>query len=103
MYTLQALWTQAREGLDVTTILFDNRSYAILNIELSRVGAGAGGPRAQSLLDLSHPDLDFVALARGMGVDATRPETAEELTDALTRAMAEPGPKLIDVPLPARL
>jgi acetolactate synthase-1/2/3 large subunit len=103
MYTLQALWTQAREGLDVTTILFDNRSYAILNIELGRVGAGAGGPRAQSLLDLSHPDLDFVALARGMGVDATRPETAEELTDALTNAMAEPGPKLIDVPLPARL
>jgi acetolactate synthase-1/2/3 large subunit len=100
---LQALWTQAREGLDVTTILFDNRSYAILNIELGRVGAGAGGPRAQSLLDLSHPDLDFVALARGMGVDATRPETAEELNDALTRAMAEPGPKLIDVPLPARL
>ncbi len=103
MYTLQALWTQAREGLDVTTILFDNRSYAILNIELSRVGAGAGGPRAHSLLDLSNPDLDFVALARGMGVDATRPETAEELTAALRRALAEPGPHLIDVPLPSRL
>jgi acetolactate synthase-1/2/3 large subunit len=103
MYTLQALWTQAREGLDVTTILFDNRSYAILNIELSRVGAGAGGPRAHSLLDLSNPNLDFVALARGMGVDATRPETAEELTAALQHALAEPGPHLIDVPLPARL
>ena len=103
MYTLQALWTQAREGLDVTTILFDNRSYAILNIELSRVGAGAGGPRAHSLLDLSHPDLDFVSLARGMGVDATRPETAEELAAALGRALAEPGPHLIDVPLPSRL
>ena len=73
MYTLQSLWTQAREGLDVTTILFDNRSYAILNIELGRVGAGAGGPRAQSLLDLTNPTLDFVALAKGMGVDATRP------------------------------
>jgi len=103
MYTLQSLWTQAREGLDVTTILFDNQSYAILNIELGRVGAGAGGPRAQSLLDLTNPSLDFVALAKGMGVDATRPETAEELTAALERSFAEPGPHLIDVPLPARL
>jgi len=103
MYTLQALWTQAREGLDVTTVLFDNRSYAILNIELGRVGAGAGGPRAHALLDLSDPDLDFVALARGMGVDATRPASAEELTDALERAFEEPGPHLIDVPLPAKL
>jgi acetolactate synthase-1/2/3 large subunit len=103
MYTLQSLWTQAREGLDVTTILLDNRSYAILNIELGRVGAGAGGPKAQSLLDLSNPDLDFVALARGMGVDATRPETGEELTSALERALDEPGPHLIDVPLPSRL
>jgi acetolactate synthase-1/2/3 large subunit len=103
MYTLQSLWTQAREGLDVTTILFDNQSYAILNIELGRVGAGAGGPRAQSLLDLTKPSLDFVALAKGMGVDATRPETADELTAALERSFAEPGPHLIDVPLPARL
>jgi acetolactate synthase I/II/III large subunit len=103
MYTLQALWTQAREGLDVTTIVFDNRSYAILNIELGRVGAAAGGPKAQSLLDLSNPDLDFVALARGMGVDAVRPDTAEALTTALDRALAEPGPHLIDVPLPSRL
>jgi acetolactate synthase I/II/III large subunit len=103
MYTLQALWTQAREGLDVTTILFDNRSYAILNIELGRVGADAHGPKAQSLLDLTNPDLDFVALAQGMGVDATRPETADELTSALERALAEPGPHLIDVLLPSRL
>ena len=102
MYTLQALWTQAREGLDVTTILFDNRSYAILNIELSR-GRPAPGPRAHSLLDLSNPDLDFVALSRGMGVDATRPETAEELTAAFRLTLAEPGPHLIDVPLPSRL
>jgi acetolactate synthase-1/2/3 large subunit len=103
MYTIQALWTQAREGLDVTTMLFDNRSYAILNIELSRVGAGAGGPRAQSLLDLSNPNLDFVALAQGMGVDATRPASAEELTAALERSFEEPGPHLIDVMLPSRL
>jgi acetolactate synthase-1/2/3 large subunit len=70
---------------------------------LSRVGAGAGGPRAQSLLDLSNPDLDFVALARGMGVPAVRPETAEDLTDAIERALAEPGPHVVCAPLPARL
>lgn len=105
MYTLQALWTQAREGLDVTTVLLDNRSYAILEIELARVGAaaGGGGPRARSLLELTNPELDFVSLARGMGVDATRPGSAEELTVALERALAEPGPHLIAVPLPARL
>ena len=103
MYTLQALWTQAREQLDVTTLLFDNRSYAILNIELGRVGAGAGGPRAQSLLDLTNPTLDFVQLARGMGIDATRPETAEDLTAELERALSTPGPHLIDAVLPSRL
>jgi acetolactate synthase-1/2/3 large subunit len=97
MYTLQSLWTQAREGLDVTTVLYDNRSYAILNIELGRVGAGAGGPRAQSLLDLSNPTLDWVALARGMGVDATRPDNAEEFTDALERSLREPGPHVVVV------
>lgn len=104
MYTLQALWTQAREGLDVTTVLLDNRSYAILEIELARVGAaGGGGPRARSLLDLTGPELDFVALARGMGVEATRPADAQELTAVLERALAEPGPHLVDVRLPARL
>ena len=55
MYTIQALWTQAREGLDVTTVILSNRSYAILNLELTRVGAGAGGPRAESLLELCEP------------------------------------------------
>ena len=68
MYTLQSLWTQAREGLDVTTVIFNNRSYAILNLELSRVGAPTDG-NAADLFDLSRPPLDFVALARGMGVD----------------------------------
>jgi acetolactate synthase-1/2/3 large subunit len=103
MYTLQALWTQAREGLDVTTVIFDNRSYAILNIELGRVGAGSGGPRAQSLLDISNPDLDFVALARGMGVPATQPDSAEELVTALERSIAEPGPHVIVATLPSRI
>jgi acetolactate synthase-1/2/3 large subunit len=102
MYTLQSLWTQAREGLDVTTIVFDNRSYAILNLELSRVGARTDG-NAADLFDLSRPPLDFVALARGMGVDATRAETVDDVTASLERAFAEPGPHLIDAILPARL
>ena len=97
MYTLQALWTQAREGLGVTTVVLSNRSYAILNIELHRVGADAGGPQARRLLDLSEPDLDFCALARGMGVPARRAETAEELTAALEAGFAEAGPSVIEV------
>jgi acetolactate synthase-1/2/3 large subunit len=99
MYTLQALWTQAREGLNVTTVVLANRSYAILNMELHRVGAGGGGPLARRLLDLTDPDLDFVALARGMGVPAQRVETAETLTAALESSFREPGPSLIEVPL----
>jgi acetolactate synthase-1/2/3 large subunit len=96
MYTPSALWTMAREGLDVTTVIVDNGSYAILNMELSRVGAGEPGPRARSLLDLHDPSLDFVALATGMGVPAERATTGEELVAALQRAYAEPGPHLID-------
>jgi acetolactate synthase I/II/III large subunit len=99
MYTLQALWTQAREGLNVTTVLLSNRSYAILNLELQRVGADAGGPLSRRLLDLTDPDLDFVALSRGMGVPAQRVETAEALTVAMERSFGEAGPSLIEVPL----
>ncbi|SFL94292.1 acetolactate synthase large subunit [Geodermatophilus ruber] len=102
MYTVQALWTQAREQLDVTTIVCDNGSYAILEGELDRVGAGGGGTRAEQLLRLDGPALDFVALAAGMGVPATRATTAEELADALRKALAEPGPHLIDAVLPGR-
>jgi acetolactate synthase-1/2/3 large subunit len=102
MYTLQSLWTQARENLDVTTIIFNNRSYAILSLELSRVGARTDG-NAADLFDISRPPLDFVALARGMGVEGTRAETADELVRALEHALSEPGPHLIDAILPARL
>ncbi len=96
MYTIQALWTQAHEGLDVTTIILNNRSYAILNMELARVGAADPGPKALSMLDLSVPPIDFVAIARGLGVPAVRPESAEAFTVALERAIAEPGPHLIE-------
>ena len=99
MYTLQALWTQAREGLNVTTVVLSNRSYAILNMELHRVGADAGGPMARRLLDLTDPDLDFCDLARGMGVPARRVENAEDLVAALETGFAEPGPTLIEAPV----
>jgi acetolactate synthase-1/2/3 large subunit len=97
MYTIQALWTHAREGLNVTTVVLSNRSYAILNIELHRVGADAGGPLARRLLDLTEPDLDFCALAQGMGVSAHRAESAEDLAAALEAGFAEEGPSLIEV------
>ena len=96
MYTIQSLWTHVREDLDVTTVIFDNRSYAILNLELSRTGAGSGGPKAQSMLDLTNPDLDFATIARGMVVDAVRVDTAEDFTAAFERAMSTRGQHLID-------
>jgi acetolactate synthase-1/2/3 large subunit len=99
MYTISALWSYAREQADITTIVCDNGSYAILQRELSRVGAQDDGERARRLLDLTGPDLDFVALAQGMGVPATRATTAEELADQLRRALGEPGPHLIDAVL----
>ena len=100
LYTIQALWTMAREGLDVTVVIFNNRSYGILNIERARVGARASGPRAEAQLDLSEPNLDFVQLAKGFGVPSVRVDAAEELGGALGRAVAEPGPHLIEVIVP---
>lgn len=96
MYTVQALWTQAREDLDVVTIVFSNRAYAILNYELQRLGAESG-PAAASLLDLTRPPLSFVDLARGMGVEATRVESAETFADAFRSALRTRGPRLIDL------
>jgi acetolactate synthase-1/2/3 large subunit len=103
MYTVQALWSQAREGLDVTTVILDNRSYAILNLELNRVGAEPPGPRAKAMLELAPPELDVVSIARGFGVPATRATTAEELTTQLEAALATEGPSLVQAVLPAGL
>jgi acetolactate synthase-1/2/3 large subunit len=100
MYTLSALWTHAREALNVTTVVLSNRSYGILNVELHRVGAHAEGPRAKAMLDISGPELDFAAMAAGMGVPGVRVHTAEEFTSALARALAEPGPHLVEAVLP---
>ncbi|WP_158887037.1 acetolactate synthase large subunit [Amycolatopsis anabasis] len=103
LYTISALWTQARENLDVTTVLLNNRAYAILRMELQRVGAEGSGPKANELLDLSGPDLDFVRISEGLGVPATRATTAEELAEQFSRALAEPGPHLIDAHVPPLL
>jgi acetolactate synthase-1/2/3 large subunit len=99
MYTPQALWTQARESLDVTTVVFANRSYAILNIELARVGAGDPGPKAFSMLDLHNPVLDWVKLASAMGVEASRATSVEEFAPQFASAMKGHGPRLIEVVL----
>lgn len=103
LYTISALWTQARENSNVTTVLLNNRAYAILRMELQRVGAEAGGPKANNLLDLSTPDMDFVKIAEGLGVLATRANTAEELAEQFATALAEPGPHLIDALVPPLL
>lgn len=103
LYTISALWTQARENLNVTTVLLNNRAYAILRMELQRVGAESSGPKAKELLDLSGPDLDFVKIAEGMGVPASRAATAEELAEQFARAVAEPGPHLIEAMVPPLL
>ena len=96
LYTISALWTMAREHLDITVVILNNHAYAILQLELMRVGASAAGPKAQSLLELSKPGIDFVAIAEGFGVPATRATTADELATHFSAAIAEPGPHLID-------
>jgi acetolactate synthase-1/2/3 large subunit len=99
MYTITALWTHAREQLDITTVIFSNRRYAILGMELARAGA-APGPAAGSLFDLSRPGIGFTAIAEGMGVPASRAETAGELAGRLRQALGEPGPHLIEAMVP---
>ncbi|MCY4338501.1 MAG: acetolactate synthase large subunit [Gammaproteobacteria bacterium] len=99
MYSLQALWTQAREALNVTTVVLANRKYRILNIEYQRVGAGAPGARARAMMDIDNPVIDWVKLANGMGVPACRVTTAEELNRQLAAYLAEPGPNLIEAVL----
>lgn len=96
MYTLQALWTQAREQLEVVTILFSNRAYAILQGELQRVCADEKSRKAQEMLDLSNPTIDWCQLANGMGVTASKATTAEALRDQLTAALKARGPHLIE-------
>jgi acetolactate synthase I/II/III large subunit len=99
MYTLQALWTMAREGLNVTTVVFANRDYAVLKREFSYLGIGNPGPRANSLFEIGRPDLDWTLLAKGMGVRAVRVDSLEEFARALRGGMEGEGPMLIEVPV----
>ncbi|WIM86263.1 acetolactate synthase large subunit [Candidatus Mycobacterium wuenschmannii] len=102
MYTISGLWTQARENLDVTTVVYNNAAYDILRLELQRVGAGvAPGPKAKDLLDLSRPTMDFVKMAEGMGIPARRATTVDDFADALRAAFDEPGPHLIEAIVPS--
>ena len=97
MYTVQGLWTMARERLDVVTVLFNNRSYEILKGEFSHVGAGEPGPTARNMLEIGRPDLDWVKLANAQGVEASRVRTLDDLASELRAAVAERGPRLIEV------
>jgi acetolactate synthase-1/2/3 large subunit len=99
MYTPQALWTMAREGLDVTVVALANRSYAVLHWELARVGATREGAASRRLLDLDAPVLDLAGIARGLGVPSARVESAEDLSAALERSYATPGPMFIEAVL----
>jgi acetolactate synthase-1/2/3 large subunit len=96
MYTVQSLWTMAREKLDVAVVIFANRMYRILMLELARTGAGAPGPAAASMLSLGDPVIDWVKLAQAQGVAAVRCERAEEFDRELARLVAQPGPTLIE-------
>ena len=96
MYTLQALWTQAREGLNVTTVILSNRSYAILLGEMRNVGVEQPGPVGLDMMTLDRPALDWASLARGMGVEAAATDDAEQFGHLLAQALAMPGPFLIE-------
>ena len=96
MYTIQALWSMARENADVTVILLNNRSYAILNIELARVGAGEPNAKTLSMLDLSNPDMSYTQIAEGLGIRASKATTSGELESQFREAMNTPGPCLIE-------
>lgn len=99
LYTVQSLWTQAREQLNVKTIICNNRSYRILGIELMRTGVKEFGNQAKSLIELTSPAIDWTSVSKGLGVPAARVESAEDLAAALDRALAAPGPQLIEAVL----
>lgn len=100
IYTLSALWTQARENLDITNVILNNRSYAILREEWQHLVGADVDPESNSLFDLTGPTIDYVKLAEGFGVPASRATTAEELAEQFSRALREPGPHLIEAIFP---
>jgi len=96
MYTLQGLWTQARENLNVTTVIYANRAYAILKQELENLGVSEPGRNATDMMDLGRPDLDWVHLAKGMGVEGVRVTSAKQFNDAFKASLSHNGPFLIE-------
>lgn len=96
MYTIQSLWTAARENLDLCAVIFANRSYAILKVEMMRTGAQNPGPKTLAMYDLTNPEIGFVELAKGMGVDGVRVDTAEAFEAVFAAAMKTRGPFLIE-------
>ena len=99
LYMPQALWTMAREQLDIVTIVFANREYKILSVEMMRVGVEQPGPKAKAMFDLGDPYVDWVSLANGFGIPAARAETIEEFSAQIEVAMAAKGPRLIEAVL----
>jgi acetolactate synthase-1/2/3 large subunit len=99
MYMPQSLWTQAREGLNVLTLVLANRKYQILRSEMANVGASNIGPKASALLDIDRPTIDWAALAGSLGVDARRAATMDELSQQIDAGLAADGPFLIEVVL----
>jgi acetolactate synthase-1/2/3 large subunit len=99
MYTLQSLWTMAREGLDVVTVVLANRRYRILDVEMRRTGAGSVGPVADTMIDIGRPVIDWVQLARGMGVPGSRAASVDEFMRQFEAAVREKGPALIEAVL----
>ena len=99
MYTPQSLWSMARESADVTIVIFSNRRYRILDVEMRRTGVEGFGPTANNMIDIGRPDLDWVMLSQAMGVPATKAATVEEFRHQFSLAMDERGPRLIEVVL----
>ena len=99
MYTIQALWTQARENLNITNIIFANNSYEILKIELDRVGAIKTGERAESMLSLENPSIDWIKLSKSKGVPSFAPDSIEAFSKVFLNSIKESGPSLIVVNL----
>ena len=97
MYTIQSLWTHAREGLNITTIIFANRSYQILKAEYANMGFGSPGPRALAMIDIDQPTIDWIAMAKSMGVPAVSVMTAEDFHRAMINSTSASGPMLIEV------
>jgi acetolactate synthase I/II/III large subunit len=97
MFTNQALWTMAREGLAVTTLILANRTYETLKVEMKNTGAGSTGPRAQAMLDIDRPTIDWVAMGKSMGVPGARASTLEDLCSLMERGLQSRGPSLIEV------